>query len=296
MIRADKFRYGHIIAFGGGFLVFLLLMSCNREAESRTSNFPRIVEVVSEMPSQSNFWIFVMAGQSNMAGRGFVEPQDTIPDTRVFSLDANNKWILAKEPLHYYEPDLTGLDCGLSFGKKLASYLPDSISIGLIPCAVGGTSLEQWTGDTAFRGVKLKSNLKEKIRIAEVDGTVKAILWHQGENDASRAGGGVSSYRSGLYSLFRDFRTIAGNDSLPIIMGELGDFLRESEFCGYQDTINSVLKQVSSGDPNIILVRTKDLAHKGDFLHFNSSSLRILGERFAESYLSLITISEQKSK
>ncbi len=294
MIQADKSGYCHFIVFGCSFLVFLLLISCSREAESRTSNFPKSVEVISEMPPQSNFWIFVMAGQSNMAGRGFVEPQDTVPDTRVFSLDANNQWILAKEPLHYYEPDLTGLDCGLSFGKKLASYLPDSISIGLIPCAVGGTSLEQWAGDSAFRGVKLKSNLKEKIRIAEIDGTVKAILWHQGENNASR--GGVNGYKSGLYSLFQDFRTIAGNDSLPIIMGELGSFLKKNEFYGYQDTINSILKQVSLGDSYIKLVSTEDLSHKGDFLHFNSSSLRILGERFADSYLSLITTSKQKSK
>jgi len=189
MMRADKFRYSHIVVFACGFIIFLLLNGCKREVGSRTVNFPRSVEMVAEMPEQSNFWIFIMAGQSNMAGRGFVEPQDTVPDPRVFSHDANSQWILAKEPLHYYEPDLTGLDCGLAFGKTLANQLPDSICIGVIPCAVGGTTLGQWTGDSVFRGVQLKSNLREKIRIAEKGGTVKGILWHQGENNASPGGG-----------------------------------------------------------------------------------------------------------
>ncbi|MEQ8808135.1 MAG: sialate O-acetylesterase, partial [Imperialibacter sp.] len=28
-------------------------------------------------------WVFVMAGQSNMAGRGIVEPQDTVTNPRI---------------------------------------------------------------------------------------------------------------------------------------------------------------------------------------------------------------------
>jgi len=79
-------------------------------------------------------------------------------------------------------------------------------------------------------------------------------------------------------------------------MGELGPFLKESEFFSYPDTINYILNQISQEDPYINLVTAEGLSHKGDFLHFNSSSLRMMGERFAESYISLITTSEQKSK
>lgn len=76
-----------------------------------------------------------------MAGRAFVEPFDTIQTSRIYTIDNKNNWIFAKELLHFYEPSIAGLDCGLSFGKELTLNLGDSIAIGLIPCAVGGSSL-----------------------------------------------------------------------------------------------------------------------------------------------------------
>ena len=58
-----------------------------------------------------------MAGQSNMAGRGFVEPIDTLINTRILTINRQNKLIYAKEPLHFYEPHKKGLDLGMSFSK-----------------------------------------------------------------------------------------------------------------------------------------------------------------------------------
>lgn len=71
-----------------------------------------------------------------MAGRGFVQPQDTVSSPLVLTLNKNNEWVYAKEPLHYYEPSRTGLDCGLSFGKKLSELYGNNVTIGLVPCAV----------------------------------------------------------------------------------------------------------------------------------------------------------------
>ncbi len=58
-----------------------------------------------------------------------------------------------KEPLHLYEPNLMGLDCGLSFAKEIRSQIPENIKIVLIPCAVGGSSINQWVGDSLHRNV-----------------------------------------------------------------------------------------------------------------------------------------------
>ncbi len=267
------------------FFVSILATGCKPDKNLRVTNFPKLVEKVNVMPAKNNLWVFVMAGQSNMAGRGFIEPQDTISDPRVMMLNKNNEWVLAKEPLHYYEPDLAGLDCGLSFAKTLVNNLPDTIYIGMVPCAVGGTSIEQWVDDSLFRGVRLKSNLVEKIRLAETHGIIKGILWHQGENNANR--GGVSGYKSNIKLFLNEIRKMTENDSLPIIVGEIGHFLKEETFSGYQDTINLILKDLSNSDPNIGLVIADDLEHKGDFIHFNSASLRILGRRYAEAYLSI---------
>jgi hypothetical protein len=114
------------------------------------------------IPDKQNVWVFILAGQSNMAGRGKVEPDDTIPNTRILSINKNGDLIIAKEPLHFYEPSMTGLDCGLSFGKTLLKHIPDSITILIIPTAVGGSSISQWINDSIFRNVTLFSNFSKQ--------------------------------------------------------------------------------------------------------------------------------------
>ena len=85
-------------------LLLIIALSCKEEAseDNRKMNFPMNRESVAQLPEQENLWLFVMAGQSNMAGRGLVEPADTLSDPRIFSLDQNNQWVYAKEPLHFY--------------------------------------------------------------------------------------------------------------------------------------------------------------------------------------------------
>jgi hypothetical protein len=240
---------------------------------------------VEKMPGKENLWIFLMAGQSNMAGRGVVEAEDTLTNARVLVLDSNNVWTVAKEPLHFYEPARKGLDCGLSFGKALAGAVKDPVYIGLVPCAIGGSSVEQWLGDSLYRGVKLYSNFDNKVKKALEAGTLKGILWHQGESNAHEKQ--FLNYESNLKELFKRFRSTAGNDSLPILAGELGHFLEGKDFGQYPDALNQVLHNVAKTEKRISVVSAAGLNHKGDSLHFNSASLRLLGERFAEEYISL---------
>src|SRR5689334_2300859 len=99
-------------------ILSLLFLSCTaiRKTQQATVNhFPLITEKPAVLPAKENFYIFLLAGQSNMAGRGFVEGEDTVSSPRVLALNKNNEWVYAKEPLHYYEPGRTGLDCGLAF-------------------------------------------------------------------------------------------------------------------------------------------------------------------------------------
>jgi hypothetical protein len=49
----------------------------------------------------SRFHLFLLAGQSNMAGRGKVEPQDAEPHPRVRMLDQAGNWVPAVDPLHF---------------------------------------------------------------------------------------------------------------------------------------------------------------------------------------------------
>jgi len=265
-------------------LLILLGITVNKkESFERTQFFPRIEEKVKKLPEKHNLWIFILAGQSNMAGRGFVEAQDTVPCERIFTINSDSEIILAKEPLHFYEPTRKGLDCGLSFAKTLIQYIPDSISILLVPTAVGGSSTLQWIGDSIMSGVQLLTNFKEKVEFCSEFGVIKGILWHQGESDAKYNN---IDYSKRLSLLFTRFRQIVDNPKIPIYIGELGKYYDKNRY--NWPKINNKIRCYSSQDSYSFIVKTDDLNDLGDKIHFNSEGQRIMGQRFAikviESY------------
>ncbi len=258
--------------------------SCNQKiAVERTAYFPIHTEIMNKVPKKENVWVFIMAGQSNMAGRGIVEPEDTIPDKRILAINKYGEVIVAKEPLHWYEPERTGLDCGVSFGKSLIKKMADSISILIVPTAVGGSSISQWLNDSLYRNVKLFSNFSAQLEIAQQTGTFKGILWHQGESDANE--NDIRFYKQRLGQLFSKFRATIGNTALPVILGELGSF---SENPVTFSLINKAMHEYATEDKNCSVISTKDLKDKGDHLHFNSKGQRTMGKRFAEAYLKML--------
>lgn len=221
-----------------------------------------------------------MAGQSNMAGRAKISPSDTIRNPRVFTINREGNLITASEPLHTYEEGLKGLDCGISFSNEIFMKVPDSVNVILIPVAVGGSSITKWIGDSIHRNVKLLSNFRSKLRVGAEYGVVKAILWHQGESDATAEGS--KDYKLKLKNLFALFRNSAGDNSLPIITGHIGTFNLQNK---YSNSINDAIDQVDSEDKNVYLIPTADFTDIGDKLHFDAKSQRIMGIRMADEYL-----------
>lgn len=268
------------------YLSLVVLISCTdapAPPEPRKASFPKYLEQVTELPRKDNLWVFILAGQSNMAGRGLVEPNDTIPSKRILSINESSQLIYAKEPLHFYEPNLQGLDCGLSFANTLISRIPDSISILVLPTAVGGSSVEQWLDDASHRGVNLLSNFRAKAKLGAAHGDIKAILWHQGESNAQPEK--LVTYPSKLSSLFDVFRSELANDSLPILLGELPAFPKNYE---NRQAVNVIMRDYVARDPNSGIIYTQDLMHKGDSTHFDAAGQRTMGERFGEAYLETI--------
>ena len=268
-------------------LIFILILFSNisfsqtNNATQRTMNFPQQNKTPAKLPARENTWVFILAGQSNMAGRGQVEPADTIPDDRILTINKNGDIIVAKEPLHWYEPTRTGLDCGVSFARTLLKSIPKNITILLLPVAVGGSSISQWLDDSTHRDVKLYTNFTEKVKLAKQYGSLKAILWHQGENEA--AADKIGLYPERLAHLFWQFRETAGNRELPVLMGELGSF---SENNNLWQWINDFMHAYADKDPFTSVITTSDLKDGGDKVHFDSAGQRTMGERFAEAWLS----------
>lgn len=265
-------------------LAILGIVSCKQQKnDNRTLSFPKKEIKPVKIPDKENIWVFILAGQSNMAGRGLVEPQDTIPSDRVLTINHNGEIIVAKEPLHFYEKTLTGLDCGLSFGKTIIKEAPDSISVLLLPCAIGGSSISQWLGDSLYRNVRLLTNFKEKAAIGKKFGNIKGILWLQGESDANQTD--YPYYKDRLARLLKKFREIAGDENLPVLIGSLGSYSDDENWM----KINEQIKLYSSTDTNSFVIDTHDLKDKGDKIHYNSEGQRLIGNRFANAFLKKYT-------
>jgi hypothetical protein len=256
-------------------LILMVVLSCKSEQDESGD-----MDVNKAELANPNIWVFLMAGQSNMAGRGIIEPQDQVPNKRIITINNKNQWVEAKEPLHFYEPNAAGLDCGMSFAQQLLSQVPDSVTIALAPCAVGGSSVFQWLNNEDHRGVSLLSNFNQKVALAKKQGVIKGILWHQGERNANAED--LPLYSDALLSLFSKFRTMVQNEDIPIVMGELGRFAEPVEKAGFFNDINTILGKIAEKDGRLFLVSSEGLDHKGDHLHFNSAAQRELGKRYAE--------------
>lgn len=277
-----------VLILGSTFIEKFKLYQAN---QYRCKYFAKHVEYCEQMPKYDNLHIFIMAGQSNMAGRAHVEPCDTIPNRRIITIDKDLNWIYAKEPLHFYEPNVAGLDCGMSFASHLLDSLPDSISIGLIPCAVGFTTVEQWQNNETVRGITLMDNFMSKLNYASNFGKIKGILWHQGESNAIDSC--FETYTSRVDSLVIALK-MNFCDSIPIFIGELGHYTsikRQKKW----DALNTNIHKVEKDMHDVFVVNSYGLKHNGDLVHFDSESQREMGYRYAEEYLKFIRSDHYKA-
>jgi hypothetical protein len=216
--------------------------------------------------------LFLLIGQSNMAGRGKVEPQDEVANPQIYMLTKDRQWVLAKDPVHFDKP-VAGVGPGLEFARQIVASNPRTI-VGLIPCAMGGSSLDQWKP-----GGNLYNEAVARTRAAMKNGTLTGILWHQGESDSSH--GKVVTYGERFAAMIGQLRKDLSAENAPVIVGELGRFRAASaEF-------NAALPEVVRRVPRCACVTSEGLSDRGDHLHFDSASQRILGRRYAAAFLKL---------
>lgn len=223
-----------------------------------------------------NFHLYLLAGQSNMAGRGEVTGKYTNEvNANVYMLNKNNEWVAAKHPVHFDKPQVAGVGPGLAFALEMAEG-NKNIKIGLVPCAVGGSSIDVWkmgAYDSATKTHPYDDAMK-RVAIAMQQGVFKGILWHQGESNSTPEGAAV--YLPKLITLIEQFRDSTGNKNLPFVAGELGTYKDQ------YDHINKVIAQLPQKVSFTAIASSKGLKHKGDGTHFDSPSADKLGKRFAK--------------
>ena len=228
-----------------------------------------------------NFHLYLLMGQSNMAGRGQLDKESGTTDPRVLMFARELNWKPASDPLHFDKP-FAGVGPGLAFGKQMAAANP-RMRIGLIPCAVGGTSIQAWAPGAEDQATHTHpyDDMLKRVREAQKMGVLKGVLWHQGEADRAAS----ATYGQSLASLIARLRREFDAPNLPFVAGELGTF--NSENLADTEKFNAGLQALTNTLKGCACVSSRGLKDRGDHLHFNAESARILGQRYAEAMLAL---------
>jgi hypothetical protein len=224
--------------------------------------------------------VYLLAGQSNMAGRGRVAEQDRKIHPRVFVLNRENEWVPAQEPLHFDKPAYVGVGPGLAFGKAMAEADPNAI-IGLVPCAVGGSPISTWRHQAYHKQTKSHpyDDALKRGCIAMQKGVLKGILWHQGEGDSNAQNGPL--YEQRLTELISNLRRELETPNLLFVAAMPADaFVARVPAAHF---VIDAIKAVAAADENVYWVSAQGLDCKADRVHFNADSARLLGRRYAEA-------------
>ena len=218
-----------------------------------------------------------MVGQSNMAGRGYLKDVPQIYDEQIKML-VNGRWQTMTEPINYDRPTAgIGLAASFAGAWRLAN---ESDQIGLIPCADGGSSLDDWAVD----GV-LFEHAVFQARLAQRTSKLSGILWHQGENDSFAGRSAV--YYDKLSVIVAALRAELGVSDIPFIAGGIGDFLSGGRYGAYfteYNEVNQALQKYANEMPNTFFVTATGLGANADGLHFDAVSQRKFGIRYFESF------------
>lgn len=214
--------------------------------------------------------IYLLIGQSNMAGRAPFTAEESADIQRCYLLNAEDNWESARNPLNRYSTirkniGLQKMNPGYAFAKRMIEK-DNNISIGLIVNAKGGTSIRQWAKGSEFYKEALR-----RTNVAQKTGTLEGILWHQGESDA-----GDAQYLEKLEALIADFRDDLDNPNLIFIAGQVNDL----------PLINDQIAKLPEAVSFTGFVSSDGLAAM-DRWHFDAESMKLLGQRYADEMLKI---------
>jgi alpha-L-fucosidase 2 len=259
---------------------------------------------VNGLSQDTNHFVFLCFGQSNMEGFPGIEQQDKAPvDDRFEVLAAVDFPNLGRKKGNWYPavPPLCRSSSGLCpadyFGRTMVSNLPPNIKVGIVNVSVAGCKIDlfdktnyQSYASTAAPWMKniIKeysgnpyAHLVEMGKLAQKDGVIKGILLHQGESNTNDKE--WPNKVKGIYeNLIEDLHLKA--EEVPLLAGELVN----ADQTGACASMNSIIDELPKTIASSYVISSKGCTSRPDHLHFNAAGYRELGKRYAERMLSLL--------
>ena len=283
-------------------VIAISLLGCKKDARAQlNTNTPQEVKKEEEGKPDSNFHIYLAFGQSNMDGAGAIEAQDKVGvDARFKVMSATNctddrtrqigKWTTATPPLVRCGSGLGILDY---FGRTMVQELPSGIKIGIVVVAVPGSDIAlfdkanyssyaatapSWMKDVinAYGGNPY-ARLVEVAKLAQKEGVIKGILFHQGETNTNN-----TEWKHKVANVVKNLETDLQLGDVPFLAGEL---LASKEACCGSHNVE--VNKLPSVITNAHVISSAGLLGT-DAAHFDSASYREFGKRYAQKMIELM--------
>lgn len=234
---------------------------------------------------QAKELVFILAGQSNMAGQGTTK--ELAPNYRRVPSNVEFYYNGYKTPLNrfrHFGPEI-------GFAHEISRHFPHD-KIKLIKFAVGGTSLFAWDPNWNASKARLTRNasagplFKKLITTAKVGTQNKktklaGILWMQGEADAKYPVA-ARQYAGNLSRFVNKLRAELKSPNALFIMGSINP---PQKLFPATAIVQQAQRVATRRIRNLHLIKTDDLEKRNDHVHYNTKGQLELGKRFAREFL-----------
>ena len=260
--------------------------------------------------------IFVGAGQSNMAGfNNLPSPAPTYTNASkiyCYSQPLDNDtgwpcnpsnpsagtWALATDPTH--SQTSAGVSPLIALADRYITAKGDSsLEVGIVPCGWYGSRMN---GEWAPIRQKYSAwyAMASRLKAAMAWGTVKGVLWAQGESEAcdstlltNEAGQAFAlqpdiwpKWHQGLYALIRETRAFVGLPTLPFIVTQLGNNPGDGHHPNWSN-MQTAISFIPQDDPTIQVLSRSDLSTIADGAHFTSAAQIAYGVQAADKFIAM---------
>ncbi|WP_293877017.1 MULTISPECIES: sialate O-acetylesterase [unclassified Sphingomonas] len=248
------------------------------------------LSVAASSPGTGPYDVYVLAGQSNMSGRGALAEltaAERVGDPRIRLYGNDGRWRVALDPLDdaagQVDPVSADRQAAVGPGLPFARAMLRSRGrpIVLVPCAKGGSAITEWTPAPAS-GTLYGGCIR---RIREAGGHLAGLLWYQGESDARTSVGAAWGER--FATLVAAFRSDLGTPTLPVAFVQLAD-TPVADGARYPNWAVVQAQQAQVALPCVAMVPAARLARNPDELHLATAAQRTLGRRLARAMTRLI--------
>ncbi|CAI9095805.1 OLC1v1031826C1 [Oldenlandia corymbosa var. corymbosa] len=222
-------------------------------------------------------------GLINGTWDGVVSPESR-PNPNILKLNPMLQWEEAEEPLHAgIDPGPNGIGPGMPFANLLLQKIPNYGIIGLVPCAVSGTSIILWQ-----KGTILYNQLMDRAMAALQNGdgngnenVIEALLWYQGESDTTTLID-AKAYKARLQQFIMDLRTDLNLPDLLVLQVALASGLGKISKSQYVERVREA--QLNIELPNVKYVDAMGLPLQPDNIHLTTSAQVRLGNMLSHEF------------